>query len=323
MSKDKDILSRFGANLAESMGAGRVAGAGEFAAAPGSPALNPASGPSRHDGTARLKSAAEIDLDRIAPDPSQPRTDFDEDALARLAESLRAHGQLQPISVRWSDAQGRYLIVTGERRWRASRIAGRRTIAAVVVEGDRSDSQIFEMQLIENCLREDLRPIEQARAFRALMDRNAWTADRVAEVLHLSGASVSRALRLLDLPCTVQEAVEAGALAPSVAYEVSKLADPGAQTEVAARVVAEDLSRSQTVEVVRTAAKGRGAAPGGAKGRGAGAARPKLKTSRVLKAAGYKVTVENRRGVEDGTLAAALLEILGRLGVDGEAEAAA
>ncbi len=314
MSKDKDILSRFGANLAESMGAGRVAGAGEFAAAPGSPAMNAAPGPNRHDGTARLKSAAEIDLDRIAPDPSQPRTDFDEPALVRLAESLRAHGQLQPISVRWSEAAGRYLIVAGERRWRASKIAGRRTIAAIVVEGDRGDSQIFEMQLIENCLREDLRPIEQARAFQALMDRNAWTADRVAEVLHLSGASVSRALKLLDLPCTVQEAVESGALAPSVAYEVSKLADPTAQAEIAARVVAEDLSRAETVEVVRRATDRKAAdpkAPGIAKGRGAASAKPK--TSRVLKAAGYKITVENRRGVEDATLAAALIEILDQL----------
>src|SRR6476646_1161749 len=105
------------------------------------------------------------------------------------------------------------MIVTGERRWRASILAGRPTIAAVILDGERTDSQVLEMQLVENCIREDLQPIEQARAFRTLMDRNDWPAARLAEALHLNAATVSRALALLDLPFTVQEAVAAGTLA--------------------------------------------------------------------------------------------------------------
>lgn len=146
------------------------------------------------------------------------------------------------------------------------------------------------------------------------MDRKDWTADRVAEVLHLSASSVSRALKLLDLPCTVQEAVEAGTLAPSVAYEVSKIQDPDAQAEVAARVIAEDLSRAETVEVVREVAQRKaGGAGRPAAGKGRGASKPALKTSRVLKAAGSKVTFESRRGVDDALLAVALREALAQV----------
>src|SRR5262245_28706146 len=106
MSKDKDLLSRFGANLAESMGAGRVSRAGEGVAS--------SAAPSRHDGCSRMRSGAEIDITRIVPDPNQPRAEFDPAAITRLAESLKTHGQLQPISVRWSEDMGQYLIVTGE-----------------------------------------------------------------------------------------------------------------------------------------------------------------------------------------------------------------
>jgi ParB family transcriptional regulator, chromosome partitioning protein len=314
MSKDKDLLSRFGANLAESMGAGRVP-------LPGGAAAPVTAGPSRHDGCTRLRSAAEIAVDRIVPDPGQPRTEFDPDAIARLAESLKAHGQLQPISVRWSDDMGRYLIVTGERRWRAATLAGRPTVAAVILEGPHTESQILEMQLIENCLREDLQPIEQARAFRTLMDRNGWSAARLAEALHLTGATVSRALALLELPYTVQEAVDAGTLAPSVAYEVSKLDDPEAQREVAGRIVAEDLSRAEAIEAVREAS-GRSARSSGGKGRGA-KAKPRKVTVRAFKAAGCKVTVENRRGLEDAAIRAALAEVLTQLNPGHDASEAA
>jgi ParB family chromosome partitioning protein len=206
MGKETELLGRFGGNLAESMGAGRV----PRAAGPGVP---PAPS-SQHDGVARLKAGAEIEVARIDPDPDQPRTEFDPDAIGRLAESLETHGQLQPISVRWSEGMGRYLIVAGERRWRAAVRAGRRTISAVILDPSVPQAKILEMQLVENAMREDLQPIEQARAFRTLMDRNDWTAARLAEALQLTGASVTRALALLDLPCTVQDAVASGELAP-------------------------------------------------------------------------------------------------------------
>jgi ParB family transcriptional regulator, chromosome partitioning protein len=300
MAKDKDLLQRFGANLAESMGAGRAA----------TPAVPPPSAMGKHDGVSRLRAAAEIEVGRIVADPEQPRTEFDPGAIARLAESLKTHGQIQPISVRWSDDMGRYLIVTGERRWRASILAGRPTIAAVILEGERTESQVLEMQLVENCLREDLQPIEQARAFRTLMDRNEWTAARLAEALQLTGASVTRALALLDLPCTVQDAVASGELAPSVAYEVSKLDDPDAQREVAARVVAEGLSRAETVEAVRQVAN-RPARAGGSKGRGSSKPTSKLVTERTLKVdGGFKVTVAGRKGLDLETTARVLKDAL-------------
>jgi ParB family chromosome partitioning protein len=297
MSKEREILGRFGANLAESMGAGRVARAEGPA---------PTTGATRHDGCTRLRAAAEIEIDRIIPDPNQPRVEFDEESIDRLAESLKTHGQLQPISVRWSEDMGRYLIVTGERRWRAATRAGRATLAAVVIEGDRTESQILEMQLVENCLREDLKPVEQARAFRALMDRNGWPALRVAEVLHLSTATVARALSLLDLPCTVQSRVEAGELPASVAYELSKVEDADEQRELAERVVTEGMSRAETVKAVRSAR--------GSKGRGAG--NRKRETSRVFRSAAARVTVELRRGTGAEAIRNALVDALATM--DGE-----
>jgi ParB family chromosome partitioning protein len=291
MSKDKDLLNRFGANLAESMGAGRVS--------VGQAGRPPASATNRLDGTTRLRAGAEIAVDRIIPDPNQPRTEFDSEAIARLAESLKTHGQLQPISVRWSEDMGRYLIVSGERRWRAATLAGRPTVSAVVVEGERTESQILEMQLIENCLREDLRPVEQAKAFRALMDRNQWPALRLAEVLHLNVASVTRALALLDLPGAVQGRVESGELAPSVAYEISKVEDPGEQAALAERVVSENLSRSETIEAVRQSA-----GKPSAKGKGRGALH-RAKPS-VLRTPTAKVTVELRKGSGPEAVLAAL-----------------
>ncbi len=302
MSKENDLLNRFGANLAESMGANRVSKAAAPAVAR----------PDRSDGTDRLRSAVEIEVDRVLPDPNQPRTEFDAEAIARLADSLKEHGQLQPISVRWSEDMGRYLVVTGERRWRASVMAGRHTIAAVVIEDDKTDSQILEMQLIENCLREDLQPIEQARAFRTLLDRNGWSAVRLAKALSLNNSTIIRALSLLDLPEAVQGRVESGELAPSVAYEVSKLDDPDDQSEVAERVISEGLSRAETVEAVRKAA-GRPRAAAN-KGRGA---KPRKVTERIIRTtAGTRVTLENRKGLDRAAVLAALDEVRARVAAE-------
>jgi len=310
MAKMNDLMSRLGGNVAESMGATRQASRG-----PDGPAK-----PDPSDGTERLRSAALIDLDRIVPDPDQPRKEFDPDAIDRLAASLSEHGQLQPIAVRWSEGMGKYVIVAGERRWRATMRAGRTAIDAVIVDAARGESQILEMQLIENCLREDLKPIEQARAFRTLMDRNGWSGDQLARTLHLSDATIFRALALLNLPEAVQERVEQGELAPSVAYEVSKLQDPAAQAEVAARVVAEGLNRAETVEAVRQV-EGRARRAGGSKSKGRAAIKARPVTSRTFKAeGGYRITVERGRGIEPAALLAAAREVVARLEAEAEAE---
>src|SRR6516162_11818381 len=116
-------------------------------------------------------------------------------------------------------------------------MAGLPTLSAVVVEGTIEPGEILALQLIENCLREDLRPIEQARAFKALMDRNGWSGNQAAKALGIAQPTVVRALALLELPGPVQDQVERGALAPATAYEIGKAGDPETQREIADRVV--------------------------------------------------------------------------------------
>jgi len=146
---------------------------------------------------------------RICADPDQPRKAFDAQQLRDLAGSMKAHGQLQPVRVRYDQAGDRYILVVGERRWRAAILAGLPTMTAVV---DADDGDQLEKQLTENLLRGDLRPVEEAAAFRQLMDAHGWTAAELADRLKVSAAKVSRSLALLDLPPDVQVQVDAGGL---------------------------------------------------------------------------------------------------------------
>jgi ParB family chromosome partitioning protein len=246
MGKLDDLTRAGGANVAESMGAGGTAGP--------PPGMDPALArrmPARLQGVIRDKDAARIDIDRIAPDPRQPREEFGEDALLRLADSLRQRGQLQPIRVRWDEGQGKYVILIGERRWRAARMAGMTTLSCIVVEGDLSDAERLSIQLVENALREDLRPVEQARAYQTLMESHGWSGNQLARELHIAQASVAKALALLDLPEPVQDQVDRGELAASVAYEVSKLPDDEQRLQLASAAVAEKLTRSEVAEAVK------------------------------------------------------------------------
>jgi ParB family chromosome partitioning protein len=234
-----------GANVAESTG-----GARENGLPPGMDPATAVGPPPRLAGLTREKDAVRIPVAKIDRDPSQPREEFDEDGLARLAESMKARGQLQPIRVRWDEERGLYVIVVGERRWRAARMAGLTELSCVIHGGSLGEADRLAVQLVENALREDLRPVEQARAYKALMEANDWSSRQLAAELHVGQSSVVRALALLDLPAPVQARVEQGALAPSVAYEVSKLADPDAQRAVAEEAVASGLNRAEVAEVV-------------------------------------------------------------------------
>jgi ParB family chromosome partitioning protein len=245
MSKLDQLRKTAAGNAAESMGPLH-----KPAMHGASPALA-AGTPERLRGVVRSKEAVEIPTDRIAPDPEQPREEFESEALARLAESLKARGQLQPIRVRWDEGRGVYVILIGERRWRAAKMAGIPSMAALVVEGNMEAAERLAVQLVENCLREDLRPLEQARAFKALMDAHGWSTHQVARELAITQSSVVRALAMLDLPAAVQAEVESGALAPATAYEVSKLIDPTAQTALAEQALAGKLTRQEVAEVVR------------------------------------------------------------------------
>jgi len=257
-------------------------------------------------GVARSKTSLDIPVAKIEPDPDQPREEFDDDALSRLAESVGARGVLQPIRVRWDGGRGRYVIIAGERRWRASKMAGLATMPCVVDDRPATAGELLAVQMVENCLREDLKPVEQAKAFRALMGLNAWSGNQLAKELGISQSGVVQALALLDLPAPVQSAVDNGELPASTAYAIAGMADPTAQADLAERAVTERLSRADVVEAVRRTA-GRADR---AKGRGV-AGKPKKVTSRTMKTTGgAKVTVERAKGLDDAGTVDALRDAL-------------
>ena len=214
MGKLDELRRTAGANVVES------ASKRDATLAPIAPTLASLS-PARMAGVARSKSTLEIPVDRIEPDLNQPREDFDEVAMARLADSLKHRGQLQPVRVRWDESKGVYVLICGERRWRAARMAGLSTLTCVVAEGTLDAGELLALQLVENCVREDLQPIEQARAYRALIDRTGWSGNRLAQELGIAQSSVVHALALLELPSGIQQQVEQGELSPSTAYEIS------------------------------------------------------------------------------------------------------
>ncbi|MBV8311479.1 MAG: ParB/RepB/Spo0J family partition protein [Planctomycetaceae bacterium] len=242
MGKFDDLTRALGGNVAESMGVGRQSIDPLHVADAALAAL-----PERMKGVNRTKGAVDIPIDRISSDPDQPREDFDEESLRRLADSMKQRGQLQPIRVRWDEGGGSYVIICGERRWRAAILAGLTTVSAVVVEGEISQAELLAIQLVENCLREDLKPIEQAKAYKALMDRNEWSTRQLAAELAITQGNIVRALALLNLPERVQDQVEAGQIAPATAYEISKVESPAEQEQLASRAVEEKLTRADVV----------------------------------------------------------------------------
>ena len=189
------------------------------------PQLSPIASP-KDIGRRSNRAFGRIEIDRIRPDPDQPRTEFDDDALNRLAASLRDKGQLAPIRVRWSEGNACWLIISGERRWRAAQRAGLKFIDCYFTEQAQSPTQILEEQLIENLLREDLQPMEEAESFRKLMDVNNWSGRQLAEALRISPTRVSRSLALLKLPHAMRVRIESGELSPRAGYELSKLPEP-------------------------------------------------------------------------------------------------
>lgn len=242
MSKLDELRRTAGQNVKDSAGADRVESTAGHA-------IN--SVPDRWRGVERSRDMAMIPVAKIVRDPNQPRQEFDEEDLARLAESLRIRGQLQPIRVLWQEDGGMYIVLAGERRWRAAQMAGLEKLACVIHEGALTDEEKLVIQLVENALRADLKPVEQARAYRRLMDTRGYSTRELAAELHIAQTSVVRALSLLDLPAEVQGRVEGGELAATVAAELTKLPDPVLQAEVAQAVVAEGLTRAEVTELVQ------------------------------------------------------------------------
>ena len=192
-----------------------------------------------------------LSIEQVIPDPEQPRGQFSEEALERLANSIREKGQLAPIRVRWSEETGKWIIIAGERRWRATRLAGLSTIQCYFHKEELSRTEILEQQLIENLLREDLTPVEEARAFESLMQLNGWTGQQVAAVICVPASKVSRHLALLRLPEDIQKRVDAGEIPARSAYELSKLQNPNQQRQLADAVARGDLTNEKAARQVR------------------------------------------------------------------------
>jgi ParB family transcriptional regulator, chromosome partitioning protein len=190
----------------------------------------------------------EISLDQIDRNPYQTRTQFDEAKLAELAQSIIASGVVQPIVVRPLPG-GRYQLITGERRWLASKKANKATIPAIVRQV--SDEQTLEMTIVENLQRADLNPIEQARAYQRLSNDFKMTQEQMAVRTGKERASVSNFLRLLRLPDSVQQKVESGDLSFGHARTLLALESADAITAAAQKVMALSLSVRQTESYVQ------------------------------------------------------------------------
>lgn len=197
------------------------------------------------------RNVGHVAIDHVIPDPEQPRVEFSEEALDRLAQSIRDKGQLSPIHVRWSSDFTKWIIVSGERRWRATKKAALSTIECHFHEEELPESEILEQQLIENLLREDLQPLEEARAFEKLMEMNDWTGKQLAEALRITPSKVTRGLALLRLPADIQSHIETKTLSARTGYELSKLTDERQQRELAAKTITGNLSIANTAKTVR------------------------------------------------------------------------
>ncbi len=241
MAQTRDTLAKIDDHVAESMGVRSTWGPVRLSPIP------------RPQDIGRRPSAGfgKVAIDQVVPDPQQPRVEFSTEAIERLAASIRDQGQLSPIRVRWSAELGKWLIIAGERRWRATKHAGLSTIECYFHEQELSRSQVLEQQLIENLLREDLKPVEEARAFTELMTINGWNGKQVAESLRVPPSKVSRSLALLRLPVEVQAQVDHGQISARTGYELSRLPSDSLQSPLIADAAAGKVTHAQAAELVR------------------------------------------------------------------------
>ena len=193
-----------------------------------------------------------LPLREIDPDPGQPRKTFDDETLAELSASIAEHGLLQPIAVRPKPSGG-YLIVAGERRWRASRMAGLTEVPVIVK--DVTDEQAMELALVENLQREDLDPVEEAAGIRELMTRCDLTQEQAARKLGKSRSALANSLRLLSLPETVLELLKSGFITIGHAKVVLGLPTPELQEEAAQMIADNQLNVRQAEALCKKLAK--------------------------------------------------------------------
>ncbi len=200
-------------------------------------------------GSSGRRAEQMLPIDKLEPNPQQPRLDFKRDELESLADSIRQKGVIQPLIVRRKMGRDVYEIVAGERRWRAAQLAQLHEVPVVI--RDLDDSEVLEIAIIENIQRSDLSAIEEALGFRQLMTRFGHTQEKLAEALSKSRSHVANLLRLLTLPTEVQDMVRDGSL--SAGHARALIGSPRA-TELAGQIVAKGLSVRETEKLVKVQA---------------------------------------------------------------------
>ena len=189
----------------------------------------------------------EIEIGLIDRNPEQPRKVFDDEALSELATSIKNYGVIQPIIVK--EVNGRYVIIAGERRWRASRLAGLKTIPCVIK--DYTEQEISEIAIIENLQREDLNPIESAKAIKSLINQFDLTQDEVADKIGKSRPAVANTLRLLTLPDAIISLVESGKITAGHARALLAVENPAKQKEIAIQIVSQGLTVRDVENIIK------------------------------------------------------------------------
>ena len=192
-----------------------------------------------------------VSINKVEPNRKQPRRKFDEDALQELSDSIKIHGLISPILVQ--DRGDHYEIIAGERRWRASKLAGLKEVPVII--GNYSEKEILEISLIENMQRKDLNPIEEARGFKRLVDEYDLTQDEIAETLSKSRSAITNSIRLLKLSDKVQEMLIEDLISAGHGRALLAIEDPEKQEEVAQRIVDERLNVRDVEKLVNSLKK--------------------------------------------------------------------
>lgn len=201
---------------------------------------------------ARTRAVLEVQVDRLEPNPYQPRQAMNEEALEELTLSIEAHGVVQPVIVRRTAEEDVFQIIAGERRWRAAQRAGLQTVPCIIHDAD--EEKMLEIALVENLQRHDLGPIETAMALRHLIGQFGLTQDQVAEQLGCSRSSVANSLRLLDLPMEMKEALAGGRISQGHARALLSLADePERMHELFKRIEEESFTVREAEAAARQA----------------------------------------------------------------------
>ena len=239
---------------------------------------------------AERKGVLLLGIEEIAPDRGQPRRHFADQHIAELAESIKAKGVLQPILVRRAASGSGYVLIAGERRWRAAQRAGLRELPALVREV--TESEAFELALIENIQREDLNPVEEAEAFQRLIEEHRLTQEQLAARVGKDRSTVANSLRLLRLPEPIKLAMVAGVLSMGHARALLGLTDSGDLEKAALKVIQEGLSVRAVEQLVQRLKSKRG----GKKEKGEGSTQARHVAEKLQRKLGTKVELKDRAG---------------------------